>query len=89
MVFKVKGVDRMINASEARQRSMKNIDFHVKMQLEMLDTLIANAADRGETSLTLECFLLPEVKNKLTAFGYSINSTFVCNKQQTVISWRY
>lgn len=78
----------MIDASEARRRSMKSIEPHIKMQLEVLDTLITNAADRGETSLTLECFLLPEVRSKLTAFGYSVNIAVVCNEPQTVISWR-
>lgn len=77
----------MINADEARKIAKELIGAKVQAQLEDVEKLVTDTAEKGEFYCQIEGYLLPQVTAYLKGLGYNIKHNTARNESWTTISW--
>ena len=77
----------MINADEARKLAKELIGAKAQAQVEDIEELVINTAEKGEFYCQIEGYLLPQVTAYLKGLGYNVKDNIMRNESWTTISW--
>lgn len=77
----------MISAEEAKQLVTNSVERKTKLQLELVEEKIIEAAENGQLYCQIDEYLLPQVEKHLKELNYQVKSNWARNESWTTIRW--